>query len=58
MTDPWPCWRVYWRGRHCPYRVLLAVVDAPSREAALGWAWRHYPGHDPARIEVEGAEAA
>jgi hypothetical protein len=53
MNDPWPCWRVYYRPRWGPYRLLLALADAPTREAALGWAWRHYPGHEPMRIDVE-----
>jgi hypothetical protein len=56
VNDPWPCWRVYWRWRYCPYRLLLALVDAPGREAALAWAWRHFPGCEPTKLDVERAE--
>jgi hypothetical protein len=53
MNDPWPCWRVYYRPRRGPYRLLLALADAPTREAALAWAWRHFPGHGPTGLDVE-----
>jgi hypothetical protein len=53
VNDPWPCWRVYYRPRRGPYRLLLALADAPTKAAALAWAWRHFPGHGPTGLEVE-----
>jgi hypothetical protein len=50
-----PCWRVYYRGRGCPYRLLLGLLDAPDEASARVRAWHLWDGLEPVRLCVERA---